>query len=130
VIASVWEFFRNNHLLKEQNHSFIALIPKQLGAYLVHHFRPISLCSIISKILANRFKGLLHHFISPYQFAFVPSKRIQDNSILAPELLYFLKSKRGQGGLMVIKIDMEKAFGRIEWSFLLAILSKLGFHPT
>jgi hypothetical protein len=66
VIAIVWEFFGNNHLLKEQNHSFIALIPKQLGASSMHHFQPISLCNIISKILADRFKGLLYHFISPY----------------------------------------------------------------
>ena len=31
---------------------------------------------------------------------------------------------------MAIKIDMEKAFDHMEWSFILAILSKLGFHPT
>ena len=31
---------------------------------------------------------------------------------------------------MAIKIDMEKAFDRMEWNFILAILSKLGFHPT
>lgn len=31
---------------------------------------------------------------------------------------------------MVVKIDMEKAIDCMEWSFLLAVLSKLGFHPT
>jgi hypothetical protein len=31
---------------------------------------------------------------------------------------------------MAIKIDMEKAFDRMEWTFILAILSKLGFHST
>ena len=31
---------------------------------------------------------------------------------------------------MAIKIDMEKAFDRMEWNFILAILSKLGFQPT
>jgi hypothetical protein len=50
-------FFGKNYLLKEQNHSFIALIPKRLGASSVDQFRPISLCNIIykiiSKILAN-----------------------------------------------------------------------------
>jgi hypothetical protein len=134
VLGSVWDFFLKNHLLKEQNHTFIALIPKQLGPSTVHHFRPISLCNIIykiiSKILANRFKVLLHHFISPLQSAFVPTRNIQDNTILAHELLHTMKAKRGRGGLMAIKLDMEKAFDRMEWSFLFAILEKLGFRST
>jgi hypothetical protein len=101
---------------------------------MVNHFRPISLCNIIykliSKILANRLKGLLHLFISPQQSAFVPSRTIQDSSILAQELMHSLKSKRGRGGLMAIKVDMENAFDRMEWDFLLSIMGKLGFHPT
>jgi hypothetical protein len=32
VLQAVWNFFKNNHLLKKQNHTFIALIPKKLGA--------------------------------------------------------------------------------------------------
>ncbi|XP_059432574.1 uncharacterized protein LOC132165893 [Corylus avellana] len=134
VLASIWDFFGKNHLLKQQNHTFIALIPKRLEASSVDQFRPISLCNIIykiiSKLLANRFKGLLHLFISPYQSAFVPSRNIQDNTILAHELLYSLNSKKGRGGLMAIKIDMEKAFDRMEWKFLLDILAKLGFNST
>jgi hypothetical protein len=31
---------------------------------------------------------------------------------------------------MAVKIDMEKAFDRMEWDFLLTIMLKLGFHPT
>jgi hypothetical protein len=47
VLSSIWDFFGNHHLQQEQNHMFIALIPKQLGASFVHHFRTISLCNII-----------------------------------------------------------------------------------
>jgi len=52
----------------------------------------------------------------------VPNQHIQDNSILAHEMLHTLKSKRGRGGLMAFSIDMDKAFDKMEWSFLLAIL--------
>jgi hypothetical protein len=76
------------------------------------------------------FKGLLRHFISPYQSACVPSRNIQDNTILAHELFNFINSKKSREDLMAIKIDMEKAFDRMEWRFILAILSKLGFHRT
>jgi hypothetical protein len=48
---------------------------------------------------------------------------------MAHELLHAFKSKRGKGGFMFMKMDMEKAFDRMEWSFLLAILEKLGFSP-
>jgi hypothetical protein len=83
---------------------------------------------IISKLLANRLKPLLDKVISPFQTAFVPSRLIQDNSILAHEMLHTLKQKRGRGGLMAINIDMENAFDKMEWPFLLAILKQLGFH--
>jgi hypothetical protein len=100
----------------------------------MHQFRPVSLCNIIykiiSKILVNKFKGLLHYFISPHQSAFVRTKTIQDNTIMAHELFHTINSKRGKSGLMAIKIDIEKAFDKMEWNFILAILSKLGFHST
>jgi hypothetical protein len=98
VLSSIWDFLGKNHLLKEQNHTFIALIPKKLGASSMNQFRPISLCNIIYKIifkiLANRFKRLLHHFISPFQSAFVPSRNIQDNTIFVHELFSSINSKR------------------------------------
>jgi hypothetical protein len=112
--------------LNEQNHTSIALVPKQLGPFSITHFKPIS----VSKILANRFKRLLHHFISQYQYAFVSSRNIEDNSILAHELIHTLKFKKGRGGLMEVEIDMEKTFDQMEWNFHLSIMSKLRFHPV
>jgi hypothetical protein len=44
-------------------------------------------------------------------------------------MFHTLKSKRGRGGLMAVHLDMEKAFDKMEWHFLLSILQKLGFHP-
>jgi hypothetical protein len=60
-------FFDSNQLFREQNHTFIALIPKRLGASAVQHFQPLSLYNIIykiiSKLLANRLKHLLSKII-------------------------------------------------------------------
>jgi hypothetical protein len=118
VLLAIENFFQNSHLQREQNHTFITVIPKHLGASSVHHYRPISLCNIfykiISKLIANRLKPLLSKFISPFQTAFVPGRHIHDNSILAHEMLYTLKSKRGNGKLMAVNIDMEKAFDIME----------------
>ncbi|XP_062155308.1 uncharacterized protein LOC133863382 [Alnus glutinosa] len=49
---------------------------------------------------------------------------------MAHELFHTMKYKRGRGGLMALKLDMEKAFDFLELSFLLKILDLLGFHPT
>ena len=69
VLVYVDQFFSNHCLLREQNQSFIALIPKSNGSHTTHQFRPISLCNIlykiISKILANRLKATLPKIISP-----------------------------------------------------------------
>ena len=50
--------------------------------------------------------------------------------ILAHELMHYLKNKRqGKEGYMAIKLDMAKAYARVEWHFLQAMMQKLGFCP-
>jgi hypothetical protein len=101
---------------------------------LMTHFRPISLTNfnykIISKILLNRLKPLLHKIVSPTQSTFLKGRSIHDNTILAHEVFHFMKQKRGNGGVKDLKLNMEKASDSMKWNFLLKILSLLGFHPT
>jgi hypothetical protein len=69
VLSSIWDFFGSNRLLKKQNHTFITLIPKQFGAFFyasIPNHQSVQIYKIISKILVNRFKSLLHLFISFY----------------------------------------------------------------
>lgn len=118
LIVAVQHFFKTGHLLKALNSTFIALIPKTSKASRVDHYRPISLCNItyktISKILANRLKVHLDQFISPYQMAFVCGRNINDNSIISHEIMSYLHKKKGSKGYMAIKVDLAKAFDRVE----------------
>ncbi|KAL0425617.1 UNVERIFIED_CONTAM: putative mitochondrial protein [Sesamum radiatum] len=69
--------------------------------------------------IANRMKPILDRIISPSQSAFVPGCLISDNILLAFELNHFLNSKsRGEQGWMALKLDMSKAYDKVEWSFL------------
>lgn len=50
------------------------------------------------------------------------------NSLLMQEILHNMKKIKARMGWVAIKIDFEKAFNRLEWGFILAILRNLGYH--
>lgn len=101
------------------------LIPKKSELTGMGDLRPIALCNvtykIISKVLANRLKPLLNMLISENQCAFVPNKLITYNIMLAFETQHYLKRKtQGKEGFAALKLDISKAYDRVEWSHLLA----------
>ena len=115
------------------NDTIIVLIPKVDKPEKLKELRPISLCSIlyklISKVIANRLKVVLPEVISQSQSAFVPGRLITDNVLLAYELTHYLKNKRsGTNGVAAIKLDTSKAYDRVEWGFLYSMMIKLGFR--
>ena len=133
VVNAIQTFFHTGHLLKSVNHTVITLIPKVLNPTSLNQLRPISLCTtiykVIAKILANRLKGVLHCCICKNQSAFIPGRQIIDNILVSHEYLHYLNNKRqGKDGFMAVKLDMSKAYDRVEWSFLEAIMQKMGFQ--
>jgi len=80
-------FFNTGILDEKINVTNIALIPKVPNPVCVTDFRPISLCSVlymlISKVLANRLKGMLPVIISSSQSAFIPDRLITNNILAA-----------------------------------------------
>lgn len=97
----------------------IVLIPKNSSPSNMMHFPLISLCNVLYKILAktlaNRFRRVIGKCIDAAQSAFVPEKLIFDVVLLAYKILNTLKQKRmGKKGFMAVKLDMSKAYDRIE----------------
>lgn len=118
-------------LLKEVNQMFIALIPKANNPVEVSQFRPIILCNFLNKIivkcLANQLK-LIDRNISPNQAAFVPGGLIQDSIIIAHKAFHYLNcKKKGKVKDFAFKIDLIKAYDKLERDFLVACMSKMGF---
>lgn len=114
------------------NDTLIVLIPKNATPVSMKDLRPISLCNVVyklvAKVITNRLKLILPDIISPNQSAFVPGRLISDNILLAYELTHFLQRKRsGPVGYAAIKLDMSKAYDRVEWSFLRDMMERLGF---
>lgn len=130
--AAIKSFFSGNYVLKKLNHTNIVLVPKVPHPETLPQFRPISLCNfsvkIISKVMANRLKKILNEIVSPHQSAFVPGRQIQDNIVVAHEAFHFLKGhRRGKHSYAAIKLDLSKAYDRVQWDFLAEVMHAMGF---
>ena len=101
--------------------------PKELK-----EFHPISLCNvvykIVSKCLVNRLRPLLADLISENQSAFIPRRLISDNYIIAFECIHHIQSmKQNSPVACAYKLDLSKAYDRVDWDFLEKALVKWGF---
>ena len=116
------------------NQTFVVLIPKRIGPELLGHFRPISLCftvyKVVSKVIVSRIRPYMQQLVSPLQAAFIPGRKGLDNMIITQEILHSMERKKGRVGVMALKIDLEKAFDRLEWSFVREVLVHFNFPPT
>ncbi|KAA3477433.1 reverse transcriptase [Gossypium australe] len=110
----------------------IVLIPISPNPINLVNFRPISLCTILYKIvaktIANRLQNYIGRCIDSAQSVFVPGRLILDNMLIAYEILHTLRQKRTRKkGFMAVKLDMSKAYDRVEWSFLKNVILQMGF---
>ena len=114
------------------NKTNIVLIPKTAHPSKMTEFRPISLCNLayklISKTLANRLKAILPTVITENQSVFISDRLIIDNFLVAFELMHYLNHKtEGKDCFMSVKLNISKAFNRVEWGFVREVMERLGF---
>ncbi|CAH9089090.1 unnamed protein product [Cuscuta europaea] len=130
VVRAVQDFFIGNHIPKAMACILIVLIPKGDKVSTFADFRPISLSNFISKVctrvLASRLSAILPKLISEEQAGFMTGRDISDHILVAQEMVNAL-DKKVRGTNLVVKLDMAKAFDRLSWVFLEAILFKFGF---
>eukprot|EP00253_Pinus_taeda_P025512 PITA_25512 len=111
------------------NSTFIALIPKKDDLESFEDFRPISLCNciykIISKVIALRIGPILSRNISMEQFGFLNGRQIHEAIGVTQEVTHSIKVKKKKGA--VLKIDLSKAYDRINWLYLRMLLTHIGF---
>ena len=122
VINEIKKVFRERKVPAYLNQTHIALIPKIKGPEIIENYRPISLCNsiykIIFKIIVTRIRPHLDKLVSLFQTAFIPGRKGIDNTIIAQEIIHTIGRKSGKVGNLVIKIDLEKACDKLEWSFI------------
>ncbi|KAH1083924.1 hypothetical protein J1N35_023685 [Gossypium stocksii] len=124
---------RRESQFQDINRTHIVLLPKVEKPRFLSQFCPISLCTvmykIVAKVVVNRMSTILGEVIDEAQGAFIPGRLISDNVLIAYEIFHSLKRKKtGNTGNFALKLDMSKAYDRVEWDFLAGMMTKLDFH--
>ena len=95
----------------------------------IKDFRPIrligSIYKLLTKVLANRLKGVLDGLVSETQNAFVGGRQMVDSVLIANECLDS-QLKSGVSGILC-KLDIEKAYDHVNWNCLIQLLGRMGF---
>ena len=124
--------FHNGILpLYSLNFGILTLLPKKDNAVQIQQYRPICLLNvsfkIFTKVVANRETNVANKIIKPTQTTFLPGRYIMEGVVILHETIHELHSKEQSG--LILKIDFEKAYDKVNWSFLQQTLRMKGFSP-
>ena len=91
MIEAVLDFFKHGNLLAKVNAIVITLVPKVLNPKTTNELRPIACCNIIykliTKMMCNRLKEILHDIIATNQAAFVIDRSTIYNVMIREDLV-------------------------------------------
>lgn len=134
LVEMVRGAFHSGEFPASINHTLLVFLPKVPCPESFKQFRPISLCTvvykIITKVLVNRLRPMLNDLIAPFQATFIPGRQAADNIMVAQEIIHTIRRSKSKNGLMALKIDLEKAYDRVRWDFLQETLVYFGFPDS
>jgi hypothetical protein len=86
----------------------------------------LNVCSkIFTKVLANRLTVVADKVVRKSQMAFMPGRNILDGVVILHETIHELHKKKKNG--VILKLDFEKAYDKVNWSFCTADSENEGF---
>ena len=136
IKGDIMELFEDFHKGKldvyRLNYGVITLLPKVHDASRIQQYRPICLLNClykwITKVLTIRLELLADKLILKTQSAFLKGRNIMNGIMALHEILHETKRKNEVG--VVLKLDFEKAYDKVNWNFMFECLSHRGFCAT
>ncbi|XP_020973015.1 uncharacterized protein LOC110269490 [Arachis ipaensis] len=126
---AVMGFFQNAKLPTDANVTWVTLAPKFVAAKEIKDFRSISMVGcvykVISKVLVRRMRTVMPGLVGETQSVFVKGRKIYDGALIACETVQWLKTRKKKAA--IIKLDFQKVYDRVRWSFVDIVLQKMGF---
>ena len=111
------------------NSAIVALIPKKAGANDINDYRPISLihsiAKLVSKVLSIRLAHVVQSIISPAQTAFLKTRCLHDSFVYVQNCVRALHRRKTP--VVLLKLDISRAFDNVSWEYLLELMLALGF---
>jgi hypothetical protein len=129
IMPMFQEFYTGTLVMSRLNFGVINLIPKVTGAMDIRQFRQITMINVVqrifAKVCASRLAPVLERLSHPLQFAFLKGRLIHDGVLAFHEIIHEVKARCHKG--VFLKLDFQKAYDRLDWTFLRQVLERRGF---